>query len=302
MTTNEHLPTERSAELAVGAAVDASDDDVAARYLDLLMKILTRYLVISEETWDIGVSPEGWNRDTSLKGRVKSATRSVLARRSLRLVRTGGSPELRERGEDWPLTAETMVGLHRLQNVRDCIEAILRDGIEGDLIETGVWRGGCSIFMRAVLAAHSDRERIVWLADSFAGLAPPDAVTHPHEFDVDLSVYDELAVGLDVVKANFRKYDLLDDQVRFLPGWFKDTLPDAPIEKLSLIRLDGDYYESTMTALSALYPKLSKGGYVIVDDYQIDACRRAVGDYLGSVGETPELHPIDGSSVYWQRV
>jgi O-methyltransferase len=298
MATNEPRPSDRASELTDEAPVA----DVPALYLDLLMNILTRYIVISEEAWDVGISHFGWERDTSMKGRVKSAIRWVLARRGMRLIRTGGSPELRERGEDWPLTAETMVGLRRLENVRDCIEAILRDGVEGDLIETGVWRGGCSIFMRAVLAAHSDTTRVVWLADSFSGLAEPDFVTHPHEFEVDLSVYDELAVGIDVVKKNFRKYGLLDDQVRFLPGWFKDTLPEAPIDKLSLIRLDGDYYESTMTALTALYPKLSPGGFVIVDDYQIDACRRAVADFLGSVGETPHLQPIDDSSVFWQRI
>ena len=142
-----------------------------------------------------------------------------------------------------------MVGLARLDNVQSCIDRILAEGVPGDLIETGVWRGGCSIFMRAVLAARYVGDRTVWLADSFEGLARPDAERYPKEFEVDLSTFDELAVGVEVVKANFERYGLLDEQVRFLAGWFADTLPDAPVTTLALIRLDGDYYESTMTAL-----------------------------------------------------
>jgi len=278
-----------------------SGPELRTLYLDLMKGVLTRHLLIDEEAWDIGVSPAGWVQDESARGKVKRVTRDLLARRQLRLVHTGGNPALREVGEDWPPTAETMVGLRRLDNVQSCVEAILADGTGGDLIETGVWRGGCSIFMRAVLAAHGVEDRQVWLADSFEGLAPPDLAAYPHEFTVDLSEFTALAVGLDIVKRNFAKYGLLDDQVRFLPGWFADTLPGAPIEQLSLIRLDGDYYESTMTALTSLYPKLSPGGYVIVDDYQIDACRRAVDDYLRSVDEKPRFVEIDASSVFWQR-
>ena len=271
------------------------------RYLELMKQILTRYLVIDEETYDVGRPPQGWVRSSGPRERAKSAVRSLLARRGLRLVRTGGDRRLRAVGEDWPPTAETMVGLARLDNVQHCIDLVLADGVPGDLIETGVWRGGCSIFMRAVLAARGVEDRSVWLADSFEGLAPPDARRYPKEYHVDLSTFDELAVGVDVVKANFARYGLLDDQVRFLPGWFADTLPEAPIRTLALIRLDGDYYESTMTALRALYPKLSPGGFVIVDDYQIDACRAAVADYLGEVGERPELEAVDASSVWWRR-
>jgi len=76
-----------------------------------------------------------------------------------------------------------------------------------------------------------------------------------------------LAVPLEEVQALFRRYDLLDAQVRFLKGWFKDTLAGAPIERLALLRLDGDLYESTMDALVPLYDKVSPGGFVIVDDY-----------------------------------
>jgi O-methyltransferase len=94
---------------------------------------------------------------------------------------------------------------------------------------------------------------------------------------------------------------LLDDRVRFLPGWFKDTLPDAPIDRLALLRLDGDLYESTIQALEALYPRLSPGGFCIIDDYIIKACRQAVADYRAKHGVSAEIIHIDGAGVFWRK-
>ena len=146
----------------------------------------------------------------------------------------------------------------------------------GDLIETGVWRGGAAIFMRGVLAAHGD-PRTVWVADSFQGLPKPEPRSIPGRRGRRALAAGLLAVSLDEVKANFGRYGLLDDQVRFLPGWFRDTLPTAPIERLAVLRLDGDLYESTIVALESLYPKLSPGGFVVVDDYAlVPAGRRSM--------------------------
>jgi O-methyltransferase len=208
----------------------------------------------------------------------------------------------REFGLDWPEHAETMVGLRRLDNVQACVEDVLRRGVPGDLLEAGVWRGGTTILMRAVLAANDDDERRVWVADSFEGLPKPDAVAFPADAGVDYAVHPELSVGAQQVQANFSRYGLLDDRVRFLPGWFKDTLPSAPIDQLAVMRLDGDLYESTMDALEALYPKLSVGGYCIIDDYgALEACRRAVDDYRAANGITEEVRPVDWTGAYWQR-
>jgi O-methyltransferase len=114
--------------------------------------------------------------------------------------------------------------------------------------------------------------------------------------------YRELAVSLDEVRANFEKYGLLDEQVRFLEGWFRETLPSAPIEELALIRLDGDMYESTYVALESLYPKLSLGGYLIVDDYgAVPTCRLAVDDFRRAHGIAEEMTPIDWTGIYWRK-
>jgi hypothetical protein len=204
---------------------------------------------------------------------------------------------------DWPEDAETMIGLKRMQNIRYCVESILRDDIPGDLIETGVWRGGASIFMRAILKAHSDTSRRVWLADSFRGLPKPDAERYPADKGSDFWVYeDRLGVPLEQVKRNFERYGLLDDSVRFLVGWFRDTLPNAPIDRLALLRLDGDMYESTMDGLVNLYHKVSPGGFVIVDDYgHVTQCRRAIEDFRKERNITETILPIDGFGVFWRK-
>jgi O-methyltransferase len=209
--------------------------------------------------------------------------------------------QVREEGRDWPGSAETMIGLKRLDNIEECIGTIIREGILGDVLEAGVWRGGAAIFMRAALNILGARERLVWVADSFQGLPPPDPNV-PADKGVDYYRDKVLAVSLDTVRANFAKYDLLSDQVRFLEGWFSTTLPTAPIERLALLRADGDMYASTMDILTPLYPKVSPGGFVIIDDYHaVDACRQAVDDFRSAHDVQAPLVQIDWSGVYWRK-
>jgi Macrocin-O-methyltransferase (TylF) len=206
-------------------------------------------------------------------------------------------------------TAISMCPLGRFENIEFCVNDILKNQIPGDLIETGVWRGGATIFMRALLKVHGVTDRNVWVADSFEGLPEPDPELYPveakaHGGKVMTKVYNHFAVGLEDVQRNFRAFGLLDDQVHFLKGWFKDTLPTAPIEKLALIRLDGDYYESTRDGLVNLYDKLSVGGYVIVDDYGEDMwtyCRRAVDEFRAERNIQDPILRVDSKCHYWQR-
>jgi O-methyltransferase len=195
-----------------------------------------------------------------------------------------------------------MIGMERLANLQECVTDIIRSNVPGDLIETGVWRGGACIFMRAVLEAYGDSSRTVWVADSFQGLPPPNPERYPADTGDRLFEEPFLRVSVEQVKANFGKYGLLDDQVRFLVGWFKDTLPKAPVDRIAVMRLDGDLYESTMDALRALYPKLSVGGYVIIDDYgAMTSCRAAVDEFRHEMGISDEMKRIDWTGVFWQR-
>lgn len=198
--------------------------------------------------------------------------------------------------------SHTMVGRARLENVEHCLDEILADGIPGDLCEAGVWRGGVTIFMRGYLAAHGITDRLVWAADSFEGLPVP-SLPQDEGYDLSKDKIPILAVSLEEVQDTFRRYELLDDQVRFLKGWFRDTLASAPIEKLALLRLDGDLYESTMDTLDALYDKVSVGGFVVVDDYESwESCKFAVDEFRGHRGVTDKIRRIDWSGVYWRKL
>jgi O-methyltransferase len=269
-----------------------------ALYLDLMKKCLTYTLWDGERTQPIYLKgPRPWHSKYFVK-----ALRWTLDRKNLQLVRRiPYDPVARQKGLDWPLLAETMIGLQRLDNLQACVEDVISNNVPGDLIETGVWRGGATIFMRAILKAYGVADRNVWVADSFEGLPPPDAEKYPADYGDVHHKATFLRISLEQVKGNFKKYNLLDDQVRFLKGWFRDTLPGAPIDRLAVMRLDGDMYESTMDALTALYPKLSVKGYVIIDDYILEGCRRAVHDFRVARGITDEIKDIDGTGVYWQR-
>jgi Macrocin-O-methyltransferase (TylF) len=205
-------------------------------------------------------------------------------------------------GRDWPGVADTMIGLYRLNNLQYCLEQVLASRVPGDVIECGVWRGGAAIFLRGLLKAHGVTDRCVWLADSFCGLPAPNAEKYPADREMTLHLARYLAVPLAQVRANFSRYGLLDDQVRFVEGWFRDTLPALNNQTWSLMRLDGDMYESTIDALVNLYPNLSPGGFVIIDDYaDIPACRQAVHDFRERYGISEEIQPIDWSGAFWQK-
>ncbi len=209
-------------------------------------------------------------------------------------------PAIRVTGRDWPSRAHTMIGLARLRSLRSICERALEENIPGDLIETGVWRGGACILMRAILAAHGDATRRVFVADSFRGLPPPNPSEYPADAGDLHQTYPQLAVSRPEVEENFRRYGLLDERVVFLEGWFKDTLPAAPIDRLAVLRLDGDMYESTIEALDALYDKVSPGGFVIIDDYLLKPCAAAVDHFRAARGITAPLHNIDDAAVWWR--
>lgn len=229
--------------------------------------------------------------------------------------------EKRLDGRDFPSQAHTMIGMRRLDNIQALVDDVLRNDVPGDLIETGVWRGGSTIFMRGVLKARGVRDRRVWVADSFAGMPTPGqdgmerSFTSEEQTETWRNIIRRHPLGVMVmaarlrqgttyeeVREHFARYDLLDEQVEFLPGWFHETLPTAPISSLALIRMDGDLYDSTHHALTWLYPKLSVGGYAVVDDYgSFSECRRAVHDYLDAAGLEADLQRVDAHAVFWQK-
>lgn len=269
----------------------------ADMYLDLLARTLTRY-----ETDAVHKQLDPFSRGKWVRSAYGWVDRT-LARRGFEVVKRVHH-DYRERlvGTDVPIDAETGVGLARIENLRASIETILAEHIPGDLLEAGVWGGGASIFMRAVLAVHGDDSRAVWVADSFEGPPKPDLLAFPQDSEMFLHLIPGMAVSLETVQGNFARYGLLDESVRFLKGWFKDTLFDAPIESLSLLRLDGDSYEATMQIFDALYDKVSPGGFVIVDDYlRFSECKQATDDFRAEHGITEPFAEIDLDGIFWRK-
>jgi hypothetical protein len=270
------------------------DSNAEKLYLDLLKECLTRR-IFPEEYRRI----EGTRQPQRFLNRL---IQRLLLPMNLELVRRAHyDPGKRDEGMDTHPEAETMSGIKSLNHLQRCVIDVIRRGIPGDLIETGTWRGGACILMRAICRVYQQTDRTIWAADSFQGHPPTNPALYPADQRPGLwrPFYQ---VPLDQVKKNFERYGLLGDQVKFLAGWFKDTLPAAPIEKLALMRLHGDLYESTMDSLVNLYPKLSAGGYVIVGDYILLASKAAVTDFRASRNITSPLLKTGGMlEVTWQK-
>jgi hypothetical protein len=255
------------------------DDTGRAAYLDLLKRSLVNWLYYDIE-----------RRELLRLGDYSLVKRSPF------------DPGRRRIGRDFSVQAHTLVGFERLDNIQYCAETVISENIPGDFIETGVWRGGCCVFMRGLLKAYGVTDRAVWVADSFQGLPKPNEQQYPDDRGSRFHEMDVLAVPVKAVQEIFERYGLLDDQVRFLKGWFRDTLPDAPMEKLAVLRLDGDMYESTMDVLTSLYHRVSPGGFVIVDDYgAYAACRKAVHDFRDEHGISDPIREIDWTGVWWRK-
>lgn len=161
--------------------------------------------------------------------------------------------------------------------------------LDGDVVECGTWRGGMAAGVAEVLGTSKK----YFLFDSFEGL-PPAKEVDGHEAiawqnDTQSSNYfDNCAADVSYAATAMAMAGVNYECIK---GWFENTVPGNTLVKISLLRLDGDWYESTMTCLVHLYPKVVKGGYVIIDDYAVwDGCSRAVHDFLSSIKSKSRIH------------
>jgi len=249
-------------------------------------------------------------RERYLNLLIMTLTGSVYGTRAMRpgtgsvndLKTQAFSEEVRNIGNDWPEIGYTMIGNDALKSLKVMIQTVIREKIPGDFLEAGVWRGGASILAKGVLRSYgADKIRKVWVCDSFKGL-PKNRTPH------DNAVWERmhaLRVSKTAVQQHFRKFDLLDENVKFVEGYFVNSLPQirANVTELAVLRLDGDMYESTMDILFNLYEKVTIGGFVIIDDYGIKVCREAITKFRGMHNITEELLPIWNASsrYYWVK-
>ena len=287
--------------------------ELSNAYIDLLKKSLLNLIYIENEAELIWIFKQALaNRKISFESISKDREYLSLVDIIDQIKRRGDTIIMSEVGLDGIVRrrndlrnitelSHTMIGESRMENIRFCVESVLSENIAGDFIETGIWRGGAVIFMRGLLKAYGVDNRIIWAADSFDGVPEP-SWTEDANFNISKDVLPILAVTLEEVKGYFKKYDLLDEKVQFLEGWFKDTLITNKIEKLAILRLDGDLYESTMDALNPLYRKVSSGGFIIVDDYEsCPPCKAAINDFREMYDIHEPLVKIDGHAVYWRK-
>lgn len=285
-------------------------NNVSALYVELLKKTLINEIYIENEMkifylvsgllFNTPVDLRCLVHPEKIPNQIPSLVRqSKEDGTSINMVHQTENPKIESRNyTEFP---HSMIGRKRMDNIQFCVETIMAENIAGDFLEAGVWRGGATIFMRALLSVFNDTTRNVWVADSFAGVPPP---TLPQDtIDISKNTLPILAVSLEEVQALFARYGLLDNQVKFLKGWFKDTLPAAPVKQLALLRADGDLYESTMDILNALYNKVSSGGFIIIDDYNEPnlGCKQAVDTFRQTHGITQPMTPIDPMAVYWRK-
>jgi len=205
----------------------------------------------------------------------------------------------------WNLSEDccSMVGLMRLRglgnHVKDCID----ENIPGDIVETGVWRGGASIMAALILKYTNCTSKTVHFCDSFAGLPVPDP-KYPTDVGDKHHTHAVLAVSLETVTSYVALYKV-DRFVQYHKGWFCDTAP-ALRRLLSdtgicILRLDGDMYGSTIEVLDPLYGLLPHRGFLVVDDWTLHGARKAVVDFREThLLSEPIVHYGDGQAMYWR--
>lgn len=201
----------------------------------------------------------------------------------------------------------TMTSAERLWSLMNAVRYVVDEGVPGDFVECGVWRGGSVMAMAGELMRLGVADRRIWLYDTFAGM------TAPTEADIEASsgttATDLLATtpvadgdnvwcvaGIADVQANVRSTGYPFEQFTFVEGDVAATLQESAPEQIALLRLDTDWYESTKAELDVLYPRLAVGGVCILDDYgHWLGARRAVDEYFDALGHRPYMHPIDFS-------
>ena len=171
------------------------------------------------------------------------------------------------------------------------------EGIEGDFVECGVYRGG-SAGVLAHQMLRSKMKRRLWLFDAFAGMPAAtqedDHYSHAIEGRFVGSERDTHRV--------LRRIGLPEDSYKVVVGWFDETLPQSDCTRIALLHVDCDFYDPVRLVLERLYPSLQPGGYVILNDYgSFQGCRKATDEFLPSIG-SPQLIQIDHDAYYFRKM
>ena len=200
---------------------------------------------------------------------------------------------------------ETMTSIERMYALWSAVCHVADAAVAGDVVECGVWRGGSMMLVAHTLLAKHDSARQLWLYDTFDGMPAPtgsdvQAISGRPAGDVLAEeTKDEenpfwAIARRDLVERNMRATDYPHERLRFVEGKVEETIPASMPEKISILRLDTDWYESTRHELEHLWPRLEKGGVLIIDDYGYwEGARRAVDEFFAALPDAPLLSRID---------
>jgi hypothetical protein len=203
-------------------------------------------------------------------------------------------------GEDLPALAETLIGVRRMESLRSLIERVLNQNVAGDIAFCGVWRGGAAIYAAGILASLGVTDRTIFVCDTFEGPPPPDPQKYPLDEGATFHTIPYLIVKLPDVMAAFNRYDLMTENVQFVQGLFRDTLPPLAAGKLALVYAEGMMYGPTMETLANLYDSLSPGGVVFIDRYLcLGPSCQAINDFRRNRNISVAMHPLAGTAAYW---
>ena len=233
--------------------------------------------VLARSGWELGRSAD---REAQALADLSAADRQIVAR----------------------VAPYTMTGLERRASLLGAVDHVVRHRIAGDIVECGVWRGGSMMAVALALLARGDTTRDLWLFDTFEGMSEPT--------DADRGVGGESAraqleraprdapvwavASLGDVQANLASTGYPAERIHFVQGKVEDTIPAAGPERIALLRLDTDWYESTRHELAHFYPRLARHGVLIIDDYgHWEGARKAVDEYFAASAEPVFLHRVD---------
>jgi hypothetical protein len=220
---------------------------------------------------------------------------------SLALPATAAEAEIYQQVQPYTMTSTERV----LASIR-AVDHVVENGIGGDIVECGVWRGGSMMAMAYALLRRGETGRTLYLYDTFSGMSAPT----PRDVQFDGAPADVLlassgrdtyiwgVAALDEVRRNLETTGYPMDKVRFVLGPVEETIPQTISQSIAILRLDTDWYESTRHELVHLYPSLCGGGILIVDDYgHWRGSKEATDEYFAQIEPRPAFHRIDYTGV-----
>ena len=273
----------------IGSSADRAERAVR-RYLDLLRDaLLDEHYLENELRIEHLLECVGTGEDVDYSRLANPARYMATVLRQRQEERRTGQLPSEDANAGWSADGFAYAGLgrFRLTHIEACLEQIREEGVEGDFVDSGTGRGGAAIFMCGFLEVHEMADRRVWVADRFESRGPMANFEFAHNFNS--------------VRDGFARFGLLEDRVVFLQGPPSQTLAEAAVDGIALLRVASEDPEEVGGILGTLYDRVTPGGFVVVDGYGAPACEAAVEEFRSARGVAEPLERVDWSAAAWRK-